>query len=260
MFNQTSHRPWPLPRRPWVMHMRWHDLLFSHWPVDAAELRPHIPPGLEIDTFAGQAWIGIVPFHMTGVRPRFVPSLPGFSAFPELNVRTYVTAGEKPGVWFLSLDAANRAAVRLARWTYHLPYFDAEIACTERGGWIEYRSRRTHRSAPSAEFFARYRPVESPRPVERGSLEAWLIERYCLYSSSGDRVFRGDIHHLPWPVQAAQAEIGVNTMTEGFGIAIPDQPPLLHFARFLDTVAWAPQRVRAAIPSSVDVSPTGAAI
>ncbi|MGE0606439.1 MAG: YqjF family protein [Pirellulales bacterium] len=226
--------------------MRWHDLLFAHWPVDAAQLRPHIPAALEIDTFAGQAWIGIVPFRMTGVRPRLSPSLPGFSAFPELNVRTYVSAEGKPGVWFLSLDATCRSAVRLARWTWHLPYFDANISFGERDGWIDYRSRRAHRGAPAAEFAARFRPIGPARPVEPATLEAWLIERYCLYAASTKRVFRGDVHHVPWPIQPAEAEIECNTMTAPFDIVLPDRTPLLHFARVLDTVAWAPRRVRAA--------------
>src|SRR5262245_27389124 len=89
----TAHRPWPLPREPWVMAQSWHDLLFAHWPVPAAVLRPLIPPSLGVDTFDGEAWIGVVPFRMSGVRPRYVPPLPDLSAFPELNVRTYVTDG-----------------------------------------------------------------------------------------------------------------------------------------------------------------------
>src|SRR5262245_10075958 len=127
MITDTEHRPWPLPGRPWVMAMRWHDLLFAHWPVDPAVLRPLIPASLQIDTYDGQAWIGVVPFRMTGVRPRFVPPLPGLSAFAEINVRTYVTIEQKPGVWFFSLDAANRLAVWAARLSYHLPYCFARI-------------------------------------------------------------------------------------------------------------------------------------
>lgn len=251
MFDQLSHRPWPLPHHPWVMHMRWHDLLFAHWPVEPADLRPHIPDSLEIDTHHGQAWIGIVPFRMSGVRPRFTPSLPGFSAFPELNVRTYVTAEGRPGVWFMSLDATNRAAVRLARRTYHLPYFDAAISCVERSGWIEYRSRRTHRAAAPAVFSARYRPCGAAAQVEAGTHAAWLIERYCLYSAVGSRVFRGEIHHRPWPIQPAEAQVDVNTMTAPFGIEIPKLPPVLHFARTLDTVAWWPRAVSAAAPIAI---------
>src|SRR5579871_2480588 len=97
------------------MAMQWHDLLFMHWPVPVDQLRPLIPPALAIETFDGMAWLGLVPFRMSGVRPRFVPALPWLSAFPELNVRTYVTSAGKPGVWFFSLDAANPLAVHGAR-------------------------------------------------------------------------------------------------------------------------------------------------
>src|SRR5258706_3621107 len=133
----TTHRPWALPRQPWIMAMQWHDLLFMHWPIPSARIRKYIPAALTIDTFDGVAWIGVVPFWMRGVRPRLVPALPRLSAFPELNVRTYVTAQGKPGVWFFSLDAANALAVAAARLTFHLPYFRARMRCNEIGGWIE---------------------------------------------------------------------------------------------------------------------------
>src|SRR5688500_5867254 len=121
---EHPNRPWPTPLRPWAMRMDWHELLFMHWPVPVAALRRHVPGTLDIDTFEGRAWIGVVPFRMTNVRPRFVPPVPRLSAFPELNVRTYVVpAGtkDKPGVWVFSLDATNPLAVRAARWSYHLP-------------------------------------------------------------------------------------------------------------------------------------------
>jgi uncharacterized protein YqjF (DUF2071 family) len=128
MITETSHRPWELPRRPWMLAMRWHDLLFMHWPMLHVALRALIPPELALDTFDGTAWIGVVPFRMNGVRPRGLPALPWLSVFPELNLRTYVTTGGKPGVWFFSLDAANPVVVRLARKLFYLPYYDAHMA------------------------------------------------------------------------------------------------------------------------------------
>src|SRR5687768_422375 len=193
------HRPWPLPRSPWAMFMRWHELLFMHWAVPAEALRPFIPASLKLDTFDGRAYVGIVPFRMSGVRARLLPPVPGTSAFPELNVRTYVTIGGKPGVWFFSLDAANKLAVRGARWLFHLAYFDATMRCTrgdaaEGGGdWVNYQSTRTHRSAPAAEFTARYRPTGSVFAARPGTLDYFLTERYCLYSADrAGRVHRGD--------------------------------------------------------------------
>jgi len=228
-----------VPDRPWVMAMRWHDLLFAHWPVDPAVLRPLIPASLQIDTYDGQAWIGVVPFRMTGVRPRFVPSLPGLSAFAEINVRTYVTMEEKPGVWFFSLDAANRLAVRAARLSYHLPYYFAQIAVQEKNGRIEYESTRRHTADGEAHFVATYAPIGEPYHATPGTIDHWLVERYCLYSADGHgRVYRGDIHHQPWPLQPAEADIRSNTMTGPPGISLPPVAPLLHFARRLHVVAW----------------------
>jgi uncharacterized protein YqjF (DUF2071 family) len=169
--------------------------------------------------------------------------VPWLSAFAELNVRTYVVSrdGErKPGVWFFSLDAANPVAVRVARWSFHLPYMDARMSCVPDGGEaIRYRSLRTHRGAPRAEFTARYRPTGDACRAEIGTLHHWLTERYCLYAADrAGRVSRGDILHDPWPLQPAEAEVERNTMAEAVGVALPDVPPVLHFARRLDVVAW----------------------
>ncbi|MDB5329233.1 MAG: hypothetical protein JWP03_384 [Phycisphaerales bacterium] len=239
------HQTRPLARTgPWIMGMRWHDLLFMHWPVPIAAMRELIPPGLEIDTFEGEAWIGVVPFRMSGVRPRFVPPIPRLSAFPELNVRTYVKAGGRPGVWFFSLDAASRLAVRAARVAFHLPYFDAAMSADARGGSIHYSSTRTHRNAPPASLRVRYQPTGDPYGSTPGHLDDFLTNRLCLYAADArGRVSRGDIAHAPWPLQPAEAEIEAIAMTEQIGIKLPQIPPVLHFAKYLDVLAWLPTRV-----------------
>jgi uncharacterized protein YqjF (DUF2071 family) len=237
----TAHRPWPMPSSPWVMTQTWNDLLFAHWPVDAAALREKIPPGFELDTFDGQAWIAVVPFHMTNVAPRGIPALPWVSAFPELNVRTYVRVGGTPGVYFFSLDAGNAVAVATARTLAHLPYYTAEMSVKTQDGWVQYKSRRTSSGSPAAEFNARYRPTGEPQPPTEGTLEYFLTERYCLFTLDGDfRALQLDIHHPPWPLQPAEAIITVNTMAEATGIRLPAMKPLLHFSRRQDMVAWMP--------------------
>jgi uncharacterized protein len=244
MLPETTHRPWELPSRPWMFAMRWHDLLFMHWPVPCQALRASIPPSLLIDTFDDTAWIGVVPFRMTGVRPRALPPLPWLSAFPELNVRTYVTTGGKPGVWFFSLDAANPTAVRLARILFHLPYYDARMATERSGDHVRYTSHRTHRGAPAAAFRGRYYPTGLVSYAAPGTLAHWLTERYCLYAADRHgQVWRGDIHHARWPLQSAEAVVGVNTMTQQIGLTLPDTRPLLHFARRQDVVGWTLRRV-----------------
>jgi uncharacterized protein len=237
ILHDVTHRPWPMPGGPWVMTQTWHDLLFAHWPVDVDALRPHVPGGFEIDLFDGQAWLAVVPFHMTNVAPRGIPALPWVSAFPELNVRTYVRVGGRAGVYFFSLDASNPVAVGVARTMAHLPYFTAEMRVEERDGWIHYASRRKRTS--SAEFAAKFRPTGPPAPPVAGTLEHFLTERYCLFTVDPSfHAFTLDIHHPPWPLQPAEAEIQVNTMAEAAGIRVPSMAPLLHFARRQDMVAW----------------------
>ncbi|MEP7291303.1 MAG: DUF2071 domain-containing protein, partial [Chloroflexota bacterium] len=171
---ETAHRPWSLPQRPWVMAQSWQRLLFAHWRVALATLRPLIPAHLEIDTFAGEAWVGVVPFSMREVHARGTFNLPGLSAFPELNVRTYVKHEGKPGVWFFSLDADNRAAVWGARRFFHLPYFGASMTSRSEGEWVHYCSRRTDARSAHADFEASYRPTSPVFRAERSSLDAWL--------------------------------------------------------------------------------------
>jgi uncharacterized protein len=242
--QQAAHRPWPLPVGPWIMAQSWHDLLFAHWPVPEADLRRHIPARLAIDTFAGQAWLGVVPFRMSGVRLRGTPAVPGLSAFPELNVRTYVVADGKPGVWFFSLDADNKIAVAIARAWFHLPYFRARMSCKAQDGWIEYRCGRSHRGAPCGVLNGRYRPVGEPCLAATGSLEYFLTERYCLYTSDkGGQIICAEIHHPPWPLQTAEAELISNTMPEADGIYVEPTKPFLHFSKRQDVVVWQPRRL-----------------
>jgi uncharacterized protein YqjF (DUF2071 family) len=241
--DEIAHRPWPVPPGPWIMAQSWHDLLFAHWPVDAALLRPLIPPPLSIDTFAGEAWVGLVPFRMSGVRIRGTPALPWFSQFPELNVRTYVSLEGKPGVWFFSLDAGNSIAVTVARGWFHLPYFRARMSCEAIDGDIRYASERTHQGAAKAVFSASYRPLGQPFEAQPGTLDHFLTERYCLYAAAGQRIFRGEIHHRPWQLQAATVNLTQNTMTVAAGFSLADRAPLLHFAQCQDVVVWAPERI-----------------
>jgi uncharacterized protein len=244
VLSRTEHRPYPRPAGPWVLFMSWHDLLFMHWPVHEEVLRSLIPPALHLDTFDGSAWLSVTPFRMTGVRPRFLPSVPPLSNFPELNVRTYVTVGGKPGIWFFSLDAGNPVAVRLARATFHLPYLDAEMSCAVVGDEVHYRSVRTQVGASGAEFAARYRPVGEPSETRPDTLENFLTERYCLYAAdAAGNVYRGDIHHHPWPLQPAEVEVEKLTMTEQIGVALPETGPVLHFSERLDVLAWSPRRI-----------------
>jgi len=242
ILTDTGHRPWPMPDGPWVMTQTWHDLLFAHWPVAVDHLRALVPARFELDLFEGRAWLAVVPFHMSNVGPRLVPALPWLSAFPELNVRTYVRVGGKPGVFFFSLDAGNPLAVGAARTLLNLPYYSAEMKVETRDRRVEYASRRL--STPAAEFQASYDHDGAPRPPVAGTLEHFLTERYCLYAvDHGSRPYRLEIHHPRWPLEAADARITANTMAAAAGIPLPDVPPILHFSKRQDVVCWAPERI-----------------
>lgn len=245
ILQATAHRQTPLPEGAWIMRQSWRELLFAHWPVTIESLRPLVPAVLPLDTFEGEAWVGIVPFQMRDVCPRGIPALPWLSESPELNVRTYVTVRGVPGVYFFSLDAANPLFVTVARRFFSLPYFRARMSLTQTKDTIEYKSQRTHAGAPPAVFQARYRPVAPVTYAVPGSLPYWLTERYCLYTlDRRGQISRVDIQHGPWSLQVAELEIIDNTMARSHGILLPDIPPLLHYSQQQDMLAWLPQSVK----------------
>ncbi len=235
----VQHRLWPIPDSPWIMTQIWHELLFAHWPISHENLRPLVPQMLSLDTYEGECLVGIVPFYMTYVRPRGIPPIAGLSSFVELNVRTYGTLQGIPGVYFFSLDASNPIAVALARSIFHLPYFNAVMSSKRVGDAIHYCSQRTHKNAPLAELHAVYRPTTPIFFAQQGSLEHWLTERYCLYTViPGKGVYRGDIHHIPWPLQQAELETTKDTMATSHTIHLPDIPPLLYYSYLQEVLIW----------------------
>lgn len=244
-FEVIDHRPWPLPHGRWLWRQSWCDLLFAHWPVAVAEVQPLLPAGLELDTFDGVAWLGVVPFRMAGVAPRYLPAVPCLSEFPELNVRLYVTRDNKPGVWFLSLDATSRLAVAVGCRFFHVPYHLAQMSMTtgKEGGLAFHSARRSSRTTV---FRTCYQPASDPAYAKPGTLEHFLTERYCFYAAAPNgALLRTEVHHHPWPLQAAVAEIEQNSMVAAAGIAIGDGPPmLLHFARRVDVAIWPAQAIR----------------
>jgi uncharacterized protein len=220
------------------MRQTWDRLLFAHWAVAPEALRPVVHPDMPIDTRDGRAWIGITPFRVTGFRLRYTPPLPYVSRFLELNVRTYVTIGGKPGIYFFSLDAATRAAVYGARRAYRLPYFHGQMSREAGPERVDFRSRRVQRDGPPAELSASYRAAGETYSAEPCTLDWFLTERYCLYTADREgRLYRGDIHHRPWPLQRAEARIDRNSMTEQIGVPLEGEP-LLHYAARQDVVFW----------------------
>jgi uncharacterized protein YqjF (DUF2071 family) len=214
------------------MGQTWDDLLFAHYRVPLEQLREHVPEGLEVQEHSGSGWLGVTPFAITGLRARGTFPLPGVSSFLELNVRTYVTRDDRPGIWFFSLDASSQLAVEAARRLYRLPYFRADISLQRRRGEIVYECNRREGKA----FSGSYRPTSGVSPAEPGSLQHFLTERYCLYAEHGGSLFRAEIHHRPWPLQPAAADIELNTMPPA-DLEVEGEP-LLHYSARQDVVIW----------------------
>jgi uncharacterized protein len=242
--ERVEHRPWPLPQGSWTIAQCWEELLFLHWRVDAASLRRLVPEELDLDEHDGSAWLGITPFLITGFRLRGTLPVPVVSSFPELNVRTYVTAEDKPGIWFFSLDTPSLLAVRAARITYRLPYFHARASLERKGERLEFTNARRNGGRPFV-LEAGYRPTGDklfePQPE---TLEYFLTERYCLYAHGGEGLHRAEIHHPPWELRPAQVELRLNTMPPD-GVELGSEPPLAHLAERQDVVIWSLERVSA---------------
>jgi uncharacterized protein YqjF (DUF2071 family) len=249
-----------------MMTQRWNDLLFAHWPVPASSIAPLLPEGLQVDSFQGSAWLGVVPFWLDRIKVRGLPPIPGMRSFPDLNVRTYVRDEHTgtPGVYFFSLDASNLLAVAVAHTFFHLPYHWAEMSLDQRSEReFSFYSRRRF-SSRQVIFKARYRGLGPTRKLAEGNmgtLEYFLLERSCLFTRNrAGQAVRSSLHHVPWPLEEAEAEIERNDLAEAIGIKLPDQEPVLHYSRRLAVYIWPAELVRPALaarPVTVAATPSG---
>jgi hypothetical protein len=263
---RTSHKPRPLPAGRWLMTQRWNDLLFAHWPVASSQIARLLPEGVRVDTFMGSAWLGVVPFWLDRIKVRGIPPIPGARSFPDLNLRTYVRDERTgtPGLYFFSLDASNLLAVGVARCFFHLPYHWAEMRLEQRSEReFSFYSRRRFSREP-VRFIARYRglgPSQKLAEHSSGSLEYFLTERHCLFSrNQAGQAVRANLHHVPWPMEEAEAEIERNDLAAAIGIELPEQEPVLHYSRRLAVYVWPTELVKPALvgrPVTVTVAPTG---
>jgi uncharacterized protein len=260
LLYKVYHRPWMPPSGPWIMTQTWNDLAFFHYAIEPSVLRALVPEPLTLDLYQGQAWLTVLPFHMNHVRPPGIPAVPGLSAFPEINVRTYVTYGGKPGIYFFSLDAGNLSAVWGARLFYRLPYWHAQMKVEQSrvhlkeaktgepaASFVRYSSRRIHGPVAAdgpAEFQATYRPSTAIEYARTGSLNQFLVERYCLYAVTRQRIYRAEVHHLPYPLQGCEYEIEKNTMAEPIGLRLPQNPDLAHYSRRVKVLIWPPEKLK----------------
>lgn len=194
------------PQGPLVMYQRWEELLFLHWAVEADLVQAGLPPGLKVDTYDGRAWIGVVPFQMLNVRPRFLPAVPGLSNFPELNLRTYVYDEQgRPGVWFYSLDTPQSIANWIARRFFNLNYRMARFGIESSGQALRYQSELRLPGGWDEPQCYNWSRQGEPFHAQPGSLEFFLVERYRLfaYDQKRSRLYSGQVHHVPYPIQSA---------------------------------------------------------
>jgi len=255
LLYSVEHRPWMPPDGQWLLSQSWNDVLFAHYAMEPSTLRAVVPQELTLELYGGAAWLTISPFSVSHVRPSGVPPLPGISFFPQLNVRTYVTLDGKPGVYYLSVDAASLGAVWFARLFFRMQYWHASIqvsgdtihARKPSGAGIQFLARRLHGPGERKQteiFDATYVPEGEPDTPKPGSLDHFLTERYCTYSLYRKQCYRTEIHHQPWPLQKATVAVRTNRLAEPLGLTLPEGPDLCHFSRSVKTLVWAPENVR----------------
>lgn len=246
VIEKFDHRPWPMPAGPWLQEQHWNNVLFVHWPTPHERIQPFIPEGLELETYDGSAWLGIVALRLSGVHLRNLPSVPFASEFLQLNLRTYVRAEDKPGIYLFSADVSNPLVVTAARQLFFAPCWNAEMSYSADAELNLFSSTRDDPNAPTATFSASYGPISPMYNAEPGTLDHWLIERYCVYTADpSGQLFRSEAHHFPWPLQRAEALIGANTLTLPQGVELGEMDPLLcHYAHGLQALMWGIERVQ----------------
>ena len=229
--------------------MRWADVLFAHWAVDPETVTAELPPSLEVDVYDGEAYLGVVGFRMEGIRPRGSPI---GRSFPELNLRTYVTGEEGPGIYFFNLDADDALSVGVARRLFRLPYYRADMRVEREGTGYRFRSSRTHSDVPACEFDATYEPTGTPAPADPGSLDAFLTERYRFYAASdGGRVYAGPVEHPPWGLQDTALTVRENDLLAANGFERPAGEPIAHYSPGVDVRAQLIHPVGSSVPLPV---------
>ncbi|MFC6865379.1 YqjF family protein [Halomicroarcula sp. GCM10025817] len=218
-----------------ILRMRWRDVGFLHWPVDPSVVAETLPDPLTVDTYDGDAYLGVVPFRMADIRPR---GSPVGRSFGELNLRTYVRAGGTPGVYFYNLDADDALSVRLARRLFMLPYYSASMRVESRDGRVRFQSERPGTNGPTARFDVTYEGDGAPSTPDTHSLEQFLVERYRFYASAENgQVYYADINHEPWPLEGGTADVRRNELFDVNGFEYPDGDPLVHYSEGIDVSA-----------------------
>ncbi len=238
---KSNHRPWPIPNKPWRFKQTWHDLLFAHWPVDANYLRPFVPEYLTIETFHDKAWIGVVSFQTSHARARLLPYVPFFKHYNEINIRTYVRYGNTPGVFFFSMNISSPIAATFFHKIFRLPYYYSKIHCNQENDCIQFQCSKTTRNPIEMDLV--YEPTTEAFQASNGTLEHWLTERYCFYTTFNKTLFRAEILHEPWQLQQASAEIRKCEVAQFSNDDFLQQQPIFHYAKKQEVLSWGLENV-----------------
>lgn len=219
-------------------HQGWRQLLFAHWSYAPELVRALVPAELELDLWDGKAWVGVVPFEMRDIRLAHMPKLLGLD-FLETNLRTYVHYKGEPGVYFFSLEASSRLAVRAARLGWGLPYFKARMSAALGATPIRYESTRA--GAPDARLVAEYEIGPALGLSEPGTFEHFLLERYYLFAEKRGQIKKGHVHHVPYPAHSVTLTRMECGLLEAAGLPSPNRPPdVAHYSPGVDVDVYGP--------------------
>ena len=222
-----------------ILNQSWQDISFMHWKVDKNLLSKNIPKGLILDLYEDEAYVGVIPFMMKNVRPRWAMSIPFVSNFPEFNIRTYVKAGKTKGVFFLTLDAQSIITRIYATGVYHLPYRYSRGYVNRNSKTFQWKSSRLW-SDYSLEGYCESEGESGY--AEKGSLEEFLLERYFLFvADRNHKIRKGFIHHNRWRFKKAKAKIVKNSFLESFSLGVKNvfSPDFCHASDGVEVKAWA---------------------
>ena len=226
ILNTTEHRPWPLPTQEWKFYQEWKNVVFLHWPVQMEDLKDFVPNNLEIDLYEGTPWVSILIFDLKNLRPRFLPAVPPISDFYEINLRTYVKAENKQGIYFLQLEASNIISAKLARFLTKLPYVHSHINRTE--GHITSTNDEL-----SSDLDLKY---EIGALKEKKNIDSWLTERYVLFQVDNESINKIEIHHFEWNIY----DLHIKSLTCKYPVfqEIIKPPAITHYSTGVQVLGW----------------------
>ncbi|MNK00369.1 hypothetical protein D3C87_181530 [compost metagenome] len=232
LLQTISHRKWPLPDKKWSYYQEWNNALFLHWKVPAEVLEQFLPKELILDTFNGEAWVSLVAFTMEKIRPKLLPAFSPISDFHEINLRTYIIRDNKPGVYFLNIEAEKSLSALISRTLSGLPYQKAQM---KRAKLEDHQTYTSNFKQKGFAFAAAYR--FSDTLVSKSELDLWLTERYCLYLEHRSKNYVYEIHHLPWELH----EVEVTELLTNYRLGSIDlnrTPDLVHYSKGVNVIAW----------------------